>query len=312
MRHENDFDTAPRGLDKRLFEGPAASGPQVSPPRVEAGSTRRFLRLLNLEILIQLVLLALIFAWLLYSLVTGNYREWIHPRYAKFLWLSLPLLAGGFVMQAQRLTEARPHPRLAGYAWFLLPIMAIFLLQRPIYGTDIQLERYNESGLNGQFYGAATGGGGGAAIGSDPAEKLPHVSGSIPIDAAHYASWLAQVIREPKQFAGKTFTFLARIAENPANPNGDDFLPGRPVMFCCAADAQPLGLLAKKLDNVDSRLGEWVYVTGKVVLEKGGNAQYPNELGPKLQILKLESAQSPKNIYAYYYGEMKLDLTPMK
>ena len=107
------------------------------------------------------------------------------------------------------------------------------------------------------------------------------------------------------KYVGKTYTYLGRISQEPELP-ADKFLPGRPIMFCCAADAKNMGLLADMQPKIKAKLGQWVYVTAKIVKRKGGDPLNPSEEAAMLKIIDLTDAPTPVNIYAYYYGTVKV------
>lgn len=291
----------------------------------EAGKGRSCL--LNGRIALQIVIMAVLAILFIYMVATGNYKKYIHPRYLPFLWLSIFILLGGIVAQAARINEVNLRFRLNGFLWVLIPLFAAFFAYTPAPTESIGLERYdeqvagsgNQSTLNLTGAQGATGTGSGAAgmngtgdgagltdqAGTDQAEVLPKIKGSINIDSAHYASWLVEMMTNTDKYVGKTYTYLGRISQEPELP-ADKFLPGRPIMFCCAADAKNMGLLADMQPKIKAKLGQWVYVTAKIVKRKGGDPLNPSEEAAMLKIIDLTDAPTPVNIYAYYYGTVKV------
>lgn len=253
--------------------------------------------------------------FLLYGLYQNRFSQWVHPRYHWVLLAAVPALVLVLVAWFGRLREYRPRHSLWSEGIWLLPLVALFLLQRPSeanwnlqpYQAAVQSVSQTPAGAMGLTSGLA---GDPSRSTSDPAEQVPKVSGSISIDASLYASWLASVTAEPERYENRVYTFLSRFDPNPFDPQGRNFLPGRPVMLCCAADAQALGLYAEQTEESRAHMGEWVYVTGRVILGQGAMPQHPEERGAKLEILEIQSAPKPQSIYAYYYGMRDLPDKP--
>lgn len=282
-----------------------------------ARTWRRVWRCLNPQYLAQTLFLIGLTLAVVISLITGRWTQWIHPRYLTFLGLAVPILLAMAYAVATRSFEGLGRLRKSALVTLALPVLALYFLWRPVYSETIRLEPYEEVGLGRaqdfqSFGGLTVGGAAGADLLGDPAEKIPNVAGSIAIDGAHYAAWLAEVIARPQAYEGKTYTFLSRLDPSPFDPEGSDFLAGRPVMMCCAADAQALGLYAQKTEAVSGHIGQWAYVTATVKQGPGGHPAFPAEQGARLEIQSVTPAPTPKSIFAYYYGSLKIPTDVMK
>ncbi len=65
-------------------------------------------------------------------------------------------------------------------------------------------------------------------------------------------------------------------------------------MYCCAADAAPLGVLVEYDANRDLTSGQWVKVEGKVKITREGDRRKT-----KIVAEKVESIDPPKDQYLY-------------
>jgi uncharacterized repeat protein (TIGR03943 family) len=97
----------------------------------------------------------------------------------------------------------------------------------------------------------------------------------------------------PEPYEGKQVTTLGRVYRDDKLPL-NSFFCYQLVMYCCAADAGPLGVLVQydKAKNLSS--GQWVKVQGKVKITKKGDQR-------KTEILaeKVEPIDPPKDQYLY-------------
>lgn len=266
---------------------------------------------LNLEIAWQMIVYLLIFGVILYGLLSGSYIQFIHPRYKNYLIVALLLLPAMIVAQAPRLWQANLKPRLRTYLWFIFPLFFCFFLWRPemqglalVKEGGIAVDDVEAAGqINGQ--GILVGGFAASQGGTDPAEEVPTVEGAIPIDHLHYAAWLLDLNQNPQKYVGKSYTYLARL-DKPLAAGEAAFLPGRPVMLCCAADTQSLGVPAKLNAAVEPLLGSWAYVTGKIYMGRGIDPRFPDEEGAWLDITDVQPAAAPQNSFAYYFGSVEI------
>lgn len=104
---------------------------------------------------------------------------------------------------------------------------------------------------------------------------------------------LLRLALAPEPYEGKHVTTLGRVYRDGKRPP-NSFFCYQLVMYCCAADAGPLGVLVQydKVKNLSS--GQWVKVEGKVKITKKGDQR-------KTEILaeKVEPIDPPKDQYLY-------------
>lgn len=265
---------------------------------------KRIFPYLNIQALFQGILLSVSFIFVGFLLITKRYLFYIHPRYEWVLWLSLLLLALGVFASYQNMKKPIFYQGKSRLYVFAFPILLLLLSMEVPEFSKVSLKPHQEQVVT-EIEGLAplelTENTSALLISNDPVERLPSVSGAIKIDTSDYAAWLSKVLSEPEAYVGKTYTFLGRINKIPYAPEGQ-FLLGRPVMLCCAADSQNLGLFASLPESLQNSQGHWFYFT--VELQNNPKAQ---EGGTQVQSLLLDIKQftragQPASSFAFYFG----------
>ena len=79
-------------------------------------------------------------------------------------------------------------------------------------------------------------------------EQLPYDINSdvIEIDDADYGIWYMDVSERPEVYQGKTVKFKGQVLKNKYFKD-KNFVPGRQVMTCCAADLQFIGYISYRI-----------------------------------------------------------------
>ena len=118
----------------------------------------------------------------------------------------------------------------------------------------------------------------------------------IPDDA--FALWYRDMTEELSHWDGRTVTVLGRSAgKTPLG--GTDFVFGREVMTCCAADVQFAGVICRvgKAQEKPAKYS-WLRLTGRIAVQK--HSAYKG-MGPVLTVLHWESAEEPLDPVATFY-----------
>ena len=129
-------------------------------------------------------------------------------------------------------------------------------------------------------------------------EQLPYDINSdvIEIDDADYGIWYMDVSERPEVYQGKTVKFKGQVLKNKYFKD-KNFVPGRQVMTCCAADLQFIGYISY-YDHISSLENkQWVTVTATIKYEfqmaykKKGTVLYVSEVVP---------AEAPQEEMVYF------------
>ena len=118
----------------------------------------------------------------------------------------------------------------------------------------------------------------------------------VEIADKDYAIWYRDMNENMEKYVGKTVRFRGICAKEKTIPKGQ-FVVGRHVMTCCAADIAYCGLACKwdKAENIKTQ--DWVTVTAKFSIEY--NKIYEGK-GPVLTAVDVIRTIQPENVVATF------------
>ena len=128
-------------------------------------------------------------------------------------------------------------------------------------------------------------------------EDLPYdiSSGSFTVDDLDYGTFFADASENPERYEGKEISFLCQARRSLGMPK-DQFIPGRKLMACCAADVQFYGFPCRSNDISRIKGGDWYRIRVLFKTEKKKNPRTGLfEKVPLLQLLSMEEAAEPEN-----------------
>ena len=129
-------------------------------------------------------------------------------------------------------------------------------------------------------------------------EQLPYDINSdvIEIDDADYGIWYMDVSERPEVYQGKTVKFKGQVLKNKYFKD-KNFVPGRQVMTCCAADLQFIGYISY-YDHISSLENkQWVTVTATIKYEF--QMAYKKK-GPVLYVSEVVPVEAPQEEMVYF------------
>ena len=129
-------------------------------------------------------------------------------------------------------------------------------------------------------------------------EQLPYDINSdvIEIDDADYGIWYMDVSERPEVYQGKTVKFKGQVLKNKYFKD-KNFVPGRQVTICCAADLQFIGYISY-YDHISSLENkQWVTVTATIKYEF--QMAYKKK-GPVLYVSEVVPAEAPQEEMVYF------------
>ena len=129
-------------------------------------------------------------------------------------------------------------------------------------------------------------------------EQLPYDINSdvLEIDDADYGIWYMDVSERPEVYQGKTVKFKGQVLKNKYFKD-KNFVPGRQVMTCCAADLQFIGYISY-YDHISSLENkQWVTVTATIKYEF--QMAYKKK-GPVLYVSEVVPAEAPQEEMVYF------------
>jgi putative membrane protein len=120
------------------------------------------------------------------------------------------------------------------------------------------------------------------------------VKGATVIEDDYFASWYYDLYDYLDDFTGKRYQFLAQVYTLDDSKE-NQFLAGRYVMVCCAADVTGYGIICESNKRKELKDDEWITVTATI-----GKYEYNGTEVPILKNAVITKAEAPKDIYAYY------------
>lgn len=130
-------------------------------------------------------------------------------------------------------------------------------------------------------------------------DPLPFDKNASVIDIADkdYALFLADLDENPKDYENKSVRFKGICATNDKMPEGN-FVCGRHVMQCCAADITYMPILCKVQRDITMKNGEWAVLEGKLNFKF--SPVYRGK-GPIITVKSLTPCEPPEEKVATMY-----------
>lgn len=118
--------------------------------------------------------------------------------------------------------------------------------------------------------------------------------GSIVVTDELFYPWIAEIFTNMERYEGVQVTVKGFVFHDPETMSADEFVPARLLMYCCAADLSPCGIVCE-YDGADRLKDDtWVTVTG--VLHIG---TYQGEPEPQITVTDIADAGKPAEEYVY-------------
>ncbi|BCJ96047.1 hypothetical protein acsn021_36160 [Anaerocolumna cellulosilytica] len=120
------------------------------------------------------------------------------------------------------------------------------------------------------------------------------LDGATIIKDDYFASWYYDTFDYLEDFIGKRYQFTAQVFYL-EGLRENQFLAGRYVMVCCAADVSGFGLICETDRIKELKEEEWIQVTGTI---KEGT--YNGSKVPVLTDVEITGIEAPADEYVYY------------
>ncbi|GAA0720527.1 TIGR03943 family protein [Clostridium malenominatum] len=121
----------------------------------------------------------------------------------------------------------------------------------------------------------------------------------IEFNDDNYLERLYSIEENIEKYKGKRVCISGFVFKDKGLNQGE-FVVGRMVMTCCAADSQIIGLVSKWEESENLKTDEWVRIEGVIesILYKEPSGK-EIEL-PAIKVEKLEKIDRPDNVYIYF------------
>jgi putative membrane protein len=267
--------------------------------------------LLNWQALSETLCFLAFAALTLYLTISGAYLSYVTPRMAPYLYLTSFVMLVWAVSGLGRLFHPAHNIRLAHCLVLLIPIV-LLLLPHGSVGADASAGYLDGGTLAGASDGlpAAAAQTPASPVGttasgentdlsqneSSGAQNGPALSedGSIHVSDEMFYPWLSEIFGSPDAYEGVPITLKGFVFRDPEIMSDSEFVPARMLMYCCAADVTPCGMLCEYSKASELEVGAWVTVTG--VIHVG---EYQGEKQPVILANEVSAAEKPDEEYVY-------------
>ena len=124
--------------------------------------------------------------------------------------------------------------------------------------------------------------------------QLPLQDGRIIMDDDTFSLWLTELYTKLDKWVGAEITAVGSVWKDSELFEPHDFALARMMMTCCAADMQPVGLLAQWSGAQELTDGEWVEITGTL-----SKKPYKAGFDPYIIVASVKKIDSPGREYIY-------------
>lgn len=266
--------------------------------------------------LLELAILAGYALLFIYMLVTGQLLNFLHPRMFPFVLFAAVafLLLALFLIRS--LGRVQRRFSLTPAVIFALPlVMACVIPAGAVSNSTLTFSANKLIGLpsvaavqkassNSSKSGAATSskplhlkpGQTAVTVTSPLGSKVTEIltDDTIRMDDKNIVLWTNELNNSPKQYAGKKIEYTGYVFKSEQGFQQDEFVAGRDMMWCCAADIEMVGVLCRYSKTPQLRENSWVSVSGTL-----STTTYQNETVPIILNPSVKPAAKPSSQYVY-------------
>lgn len=242
------------------------------------------MKIINRNGLIMSCILTAYAVYILYLLLSGNLKYFIHPRMFKYLWISELVIIFLVIIQMLNLKRAGSRERIEKkYVLLAVPIVMGIM----VHPGKLTLAAAENKGT------ASAGNYSSRKIDSKDIDFIE--DNTVIFNDDEYCSILNDLAVKPLKYKGMGIEITGFVYRNKYLP-GDEFLLSRFLMICCAADTQIVGIPVKLKASEKFRDGDWYKLDGTIGYEK---YKAYNGVFPVIDIKNAEKIQPDNQDYIY-------------
>ena len=241
--------------------------------------------------------------------VSGLVYRYVHERHIPILLLSAAVLFIIGVLKLKRVMQERTSFFNSGYAavfdrfegdgrsgyagFFGSVVFAVALVGMVVASkTGIAFSQFSYADSLGTQYTAAPPAR--SALTRIAPPQLSLQDGRIIMDDDTFSLWLTELYTKLDKWVGAEITAVGSVWKDSELFEPHDFALARMMMTCCAADMQPVGLLAQWSGAQELTDGEWVEITGTL-----SKKPYKAGFDPYIIVASVKKIDSPGREYIY-------------
>lgn len=263
---------------------------------------------------------AILFGFALYftgTVVTGTVYRYVHERHVPMLLLSAAALmllgivkwrqavtavSGRMIFQsasASRQTADETRPQVHTFRRILFALTRYRNLLGPAVFAAALIGMLAAAGTNLRFsqFAYSDSLGESSAVSAAPItvpQPLLVQDGRIIMDDVHFSAWMSELYTKLDLWVGTKITASGSVWKDGELFASDEFALARMMMVCCAADLQPVGILAKWDEHQTLTDGEWVEITGTIA-----KTPYKDRFDPLIIVESVKKITPPQQEYVY-------------
>lgn len=221
--------------------------------------------------------------------ISGSVYRYVHERHIPMLLLSSALLLLIGMLKVKQALKASPsrtdHTGFSGI--FIFAAALVIMTVQGEKNLSFSKFTYTEalSDQNAAQIASKT---------SQGVSALSLTDGCIVMDDETFSLWLTELYTKLDTWVGTKIIATGTVWKDEELFKPNEFALARMMMVCCAADLQPIGVLAQwnKIQNLSD--GAWVKITGTLTKK-------PNEsdFDPLILVETVENISPPQREYVY-------------
>lgn len=240
---------------------------------------------LNLDIIAKTLILLAFSAFYLKIIFTDEIMLYVHPRIIPFAIFGLISM---FIIALFLLTDSfnnkKKKFKFKNYIVFLTPLILVFFMETINANSAIQnnTTNINENSNNETSTQETTN-----------KKALDIENNIIQINQRNFVFSLNEIIENPDKYDGKEIEITGFVYKD-KNLKDNEFVIGRFMMVCCAADMQIVGIKCDSNNLEPYENDTWIKVKGKLKKET-----YEGKIDPIIVAEHIEKDLNPNTSYVY-------------
>lgn len=250
---------------------------------------------LNLDIIIKILILLGFSAFYLKIIINREILMYVHPRivpFALFGMISMFIIAL-FLVSSCFYNNKRKF-KLKNHVIFIIPLIMIVFMQGTNVNPAIKTSNRNinsDSPASAfELYSGKTESDGQGAVDK---KELDIKNNVIQVNSKNFVYSLDEILGNPDKYEGKEIDLTGFVYKD-EDLKQNQFIIGRYMMICCAADMQIAGITcdSNNLGNYDN--DTWIKVRGKIKKDFS-----EDQVDPLIEVEHIEIDLNPDTSYVY-------------
>jgi len=272
---------------------------------------------LNADIMLKIVILFAISGFYFKIIISNEILLYVHPRILPFIIFAMIFM---FIIALFLVTESlykrKKKVRFKSYVIFIIPLIMIFFMESATAKSEIKSNDINiptssntisnnsnnrsatgdqeksiiNNGAEFELYSGKTESDGGGTVDKKELDIKDNV---INVNSKNFVFSLDEILGNPDKYEGKEIEITGFVYKD-KNLKESEFIIGRFMMVCCAADLQIAGIRCesnnKELYNNDT----WIKLKGKIKKDV-----FEGAVEPIIMVEQVEKDSNPDTSYVY-------------